>query len=154
MTTSTLLTIKDVLARSAAWLTARGVASGARLDAELLLAETLGLSRLDLYLCWDRPLDEREKERYRALLRRRAAFEPVAYILGRREFFSLAFRVTPAVRVPRPETEGLVELALELLKERVARLGTADQGRGKASRGRACPEVEPCAPCLPSSTTR
>jgi release factor glutamine methyltransferase len=152
MAITTLLTIKDALARSATWLTGRGIASGARLDSELLLAETLGLTRLDLYLYWDRPLDEREKERYRELLQRRASFEPVAYILGRREFFSLSFRVTPAVLVPRPETEGLVELALELLKERASRLGAdapapcvADVGTGSGAIAVAvaahCPEA-------------
>lgn len=115
MPASTLLNIKDALARSTAWLAEKGIPP-ARLDAEVLLAHVLGMSRLDLYLAWDRPLNEDEKGLYRALLQRRSEFEPVAYITGKREFFSLEFRVTPDVLVPRPETELLVEEALELAK--------------------------------------
>jgi len=110
---STLLNIKDALTRSTGWLADKGIPS-ARLDAEALLAHILGTSRLNLYLAWDRLLDEDQKKLYRALLQRRSEFEPVAYITGKREFFSLELRVTPDVLVPRPETELLVEEALEL----------------------------------------
>lgn len=116
MTASTLLNVKEILGKSARWLEGKGVES-ARLDAELLLARVLEMSRLDLYLSWDRPVEEREKKEYLALLKRRAEFEPVAYILGRKEFFSLDFKVSPEVLVPRPETELLVERVLELVEE-------------------------------------
>ncbi len=116
MTTSTLLNIKDIIGKSARWLDAKGVES-ARLDAELLLAHILGMSRLDLYVSWDRPVEEAEKNKYRELLKRRAEFEPVAYILGRKEFFSLEFKVTPEVLTPRPETELLVERILEIAEK-------------------------------------
>ena len=116
MTVSTLLNTKEALARSAAWLAEKGVPA-ARLDAELLLAQVLGVSRLDLYLAWDRPLEEGEKGRYRELLKRRASFEPVAYIVGRKEFLSLELRVTPDVLVPRPETEILAELVIERCRQ-------------------------------------
>ena len=112
MTTSTLLNIKEILDKSARWLQAKGVQS-ARLDAELLLARILGLSRLDLYVSWDRPLEEAEKREYRALLKRRALFEPIAYILGHKEFWSLEFKVTHDTLIPRPETEHLVEWILK-----------------------------------------
>jgi release factor glutamine methyltransferase len=92
-------------------LAAKGVDS-ARLDAELLLADALGLSRMQLYTSHDRPLAEDEVDRFRALLRRRATREPVAYILGRREFWSLEFTVDRRVLIPRPETETLVDAAV------------------------------------------
>jgi release factor glutamine methyltransferase len=110
------LTIKDAIDRSARWLEEKGTAT-ARLDAELLLGHLLGLKRLDLYLQWDRPLNEDVKTRYRDLLKRRAAHEPVAYIVGVKEFYSLALKVTRDVLIPRPETEFLVERALALIGE-------------------------------------
>lgn len=107
-------TIRELLSVSADWLKGRGVES-ARLDAELLLGHALGESRLDLYLDLDRPLSDAERDLFRPLLARRGRHEPVAYILGEREFYGLSMRVTPAVLVPRPETETLVDLALERL---------------------------------------
>lgn len=115
MKSSGLLTIKDILARSAGWLKEKGVES-ARLDAEILLGHVLEMERLQLYLAWDRPVGEKEKEEYRALLRRRAGHEPVAYITGQKEFFGLRLRVTRDVLIPRPETELLVERVLEILR--------------------------------------
>jgi len=110
-----VLNIKEVLARSAQWLAEKGLESP-RLDAEVLLAHLLAMSRLELYLAWDRLLNDKQKEQYRDLLKRRANHEPVAYIVGRREFHSLDFRVTPDVLIPRPETELLVELALQRVR--------------------------------------
>lgn len=101
----------DVVRLGAGYLADHGV-EGARLDAELLAAHALGLRRLDLYLQYDRPLDEAELAPLRELLRRRARGEPVAYITGERDFFGRSFAVTPAVLVPRPETELLVQRAL------------------------------------------
>ena len=97
-----------------------------RLDAELLLAETLGLDRVGLYLNFERPLETGELAAYREQVRRRASREPLAYILGRTEFWSLPFKVTPAVLIPRPDTELLVEVALPLLvgAARVLDVGT------------------------------
>jgi len=87
-----------------------------RLDAELLLAHALGCQRIELYTGYDRELDEEARSRFRELVRRRGAGEPVAYLVGYREFFSLPFRVTPAVLIPRPETELLVTTLLDLAK--------------------------------------
>ncbi len=100
-------------------LTGKGVDS-ARLDAELLLADALGLSRMQLYTSYDRPLAEDEVDRFRALLRRRATREPVAYILGRREFWSLEFTVDRRVLIPRPETETLVDAAVRACTGKLA----------------------------------
>ena len=88
-----------------------------RLDGELLLSRVLGLERIQLYTQFDRPLSENELKEYKTLLQRRAAREPLAYILGEREFFSLKFKVGPGVLVPRPETEQIVERGLEFLKK-------------------------------------
>ena len=86
-----------------------------RLDAEVLLAETLGVDRVALYTHFDQPLHPEELARFKKLLQRRLQREPVAYIIGRREFWSLTFKVTPDVLIPRPETEILVAEALEVL---------------------------------------
>ncbi len=95
-----------------------------RASAEVLLAHSLGLSRLDLYLKHDQPLTPAELARFRALVVRRRQGEPVAYIVGHKEFWSLNFLVTPAVLIPRPETETLVEAALEVAKD----IGGGGQG--------------------------
>ncbi|HNI61122.1 MAG TPA: hypothetical protein PKW11_14360, partial [Pseudomonadota bacterium] len=94
---------------------ARGGLASPRLDAELLLAHCLGKSRVGLYVSFEQPLLDAELAAYRELIRRRLAGEPVAYLVGQREFFSLPFHVTPAVLVPRPETELLVEEAIRIL---------------------------------------
>ena len=104
----------DYLTLAAEHLGGKGVDS-ARLDAELLLASVLGMSRVQLYTNYDRPLAKEEVDRFRDLLRRRAMREPVAYILGRREFWSLELEVDRRVLIPRPETETLVEAALKAL---------------------------------------
>jgi release factor glutamine methyltransferase len=86
-----------------------------RLDAELLMCRALECDRVRLYMDMQRPLDARELEAARALVVRRRKREPVAYILGRREFYRHSFEVTRDVLIPRPETEVLVDRALELL---------------------------------------
>lgn len=100
--------------KTAAYLAEKGV-PGARLDAEVLLASVLGLSRITLYASSERVLSEAEVDAYRAMVRRRANREPVSRILGKREFMGLDFHVTPEVLSPRPETEILVEQALRIL---------------------------------------
>lgn len=117
------MTVQEVLRRSAGWLRDKGLESP-RLEAELLLAHVLGGERLDLYTQGDRPLVAPELDAYRTLLRRRAAGEPSAYLTGAREFYGLAFEVGPAVLVPRPETELLVDRARELAPRRILEIGT------------------------------
>ncbi len=87
---------------------ARSGVSSARLDAELLLAHALGVRRETIHAHPERRLDEQEHDRARRLIDRRAGREPVAYILGRKEFMGLEFAVTPDTLIPRWETEGLV----------------------------------------------
>lgn len=110
----TVWTILDVLRWTTGRFEERGIGS-ARLDAELLAAHALGLSRVQLYTQFDRPLAPAELAAYRELVRRRQAGEPVAYITGHKEFWSLDLLVDSRVLIPRPDTETLVEEALERL---------------------------------------
>ena len=96
-------------------LTQKGF-DNARLEAERLLAHALGLKRVDLYLNFDRPLVADELAAFKALLLRRLNHEPLQYILQETEFYSLPFKVAPGVLIPRPETEILVEKALETME--------------------------------------
>jgi release factor glutamine methyltransferase len=84
----------------------------ARLDTELLLAKALGCKRIDLYLKFDQPLKANELKTFKEMVVRRSQREPVAYILGVREFFGREFEVGPGVLIPRPETELLIDLTL------------------------------------------
>jgi release factor glutamine methyltransferase len=101
-----------------------------RLDSEVMLAYALGLRRLDLYLKFDRQLTESELSAYRAMVGRRAKGEPVAYLVGHKEFMSLDFQVTPAVLVPNPDTEVLVQRAVAIAREESRPLRVADVGTG------------------------
>jgi release factor glutamine methyltransferase len=110
-------TIGTLLETATGYLQEKG-SSSPRLDAELLLAEALGVDRIHLYTEYDRPLSACEVDRYRSLIGRRGKREPVAYILGRSHFRHLILEVTPAVLIPRPETEELVDVALGVLRRK------------------------------------
>jgi len=100
--------IIDIISLSAKYLNDHSVPH-ARLNAELLLSDVLGKSRLQLYLEYDKPLVERELSALRTLLKARAARKPIQYVLGKTEFFSLPFLIAEGVFIPRPETEILVQ---------------------------------------------
>jgi release factor glutamine methyltransferase len=108
-------TVRRVVAWMQADLAKRGIDS-ARLDADLLVAHALKLKRLALYLDLDRPLEDQELGMIRALVERRRGFEPIAYILGEREFYGRGFEVSKDVLIPRPDTETLVEQTLLCLR--------------------------------------
>lgn len=91
-----------------------------RLDAEVLLAHARGCQRIQLYTAYDEPLSDVVRATMRELVQRRAQSEPVAYLVGHREFFSLSFRVTRDVLIPRPDTETLVMEVLDGLKSLAA----------------------------------
>jgi release factor glutamine methyltransferase len=99
-----------------------------RLDAEVLLAHALGCKRIDLYTRYDEAASEQGRAAYRDLIRQRVEGCPVAYLVGRKEFFSFTFEVGPDVLIPRPDTECLVVECLRLAKEmprpRIADIGT------------------------------
>jgi release factor glutamine methyltransferase len=109
-------TITDLLSKSAAWLKEKGSTSP-RLDAELLLAEVLGMNRVELYVNFEQPLNTSEVSSYREFIRRRGEGEPVAYILGRGFFHNHELRLNSSVLIPRPETEHVVDAALDFLME-------------------------------------
>jgi release factor glutamine methyltransferase len=123
-------TIRDVLDWATQDFSARGIES-ARLDAELLVARALGIDRIGLYLDLHRPLQEAERSAIRPLVARRRDREPVAYILGHRDFFGRRFEVTPDVLIPRPDTETLVEHALaQIPKDAPSRVLDVGTGSG------------------------
>ena len=102
-----------------------------RVTGEILLAHALGLNRIDLYLRYDQPLVAAELKKFKTLIKRRVRREPVAYILGVKEFWSVSLEVNADVLIPRPETECLVEAALNLMNrkschspQRILELGT------------------------------
>jgi release factor glutamine methyltransferase len=137
-------TVPALLQRATATLEAGGI-EAARPEAEWLLASLLGVERFALYLDPARRLSTPTIARYRDLVERRAAREPLQYLLGWEDFHGLRLRVTPDVLVPRPETEGLVEWAIEVLAGRpdpvVADLGTGS-GAIACAIARAVPSAE------------
>lgn len=109
-------TVLDLLKWTTNYFAGKGIENG-RLDAELLLAEILKLNRIGLYLNFDRPVHSDELVTFRALIERRGRREPIAYILGHCEFWSLTLKVGPEVLIPRGDTETLVEAALKVLPQ-------------------------------------
>jgi release factor glutamine methyltransferase len=126
----------EALAQAAIQLRNEGVESP-RLDAELLLAHVLGVNRAAILTWPDRPLTPKQLTRYRNLVARRAAREPLAYIVGHREFYDLDFMVDARALIPRPETELLVEHALHTARRIAPEAGTplqlADVGSGSGA---------------------
>ena len=134
---TTALNVATLLAQPHAPATAPPPA----LDAQLLLAHVMGTQRWRLTAHPERSVTPEEAARFRALLARRADGEPLAYLIGRREFWSLDLAVTPDVLVPRPETELLVERALALRPQLTARV--ADLGTGSGAIGIALAHERP-----------
>lgn len=123
-------TVQRILQWTAGFLADRGVES-ARLESELLLAHARGCPRIRLYTDFEAVVPQDQRARMRELVQRRARREPLAYIIGEREFYGRPFFVGPGVLVPRPETELLIDLALESLPAD-APLHIADVGAGSA----------------------
>jgi len=107
--------IKDLLKVSTDYLKDKGI-ENPRLNAEVLLAHQLKVDRMGLYLNFDQPLTDNELSIYRSLIKRRIVHEPLQYITGIQEFWSLSFSVDCHVLIPRPETEIIVEQAISLAK--------------------------------------
>jgi release factor glutamine methyltransferase len=122
------LTLAEVLAGATEYLAGHGI-ENARLDAERILARALGLSRIELYTQYDRPLLDEERARARELVRRRGEREPLAYVLGDWDFRRLTLSTDRRALVPRPETEVVVERCLALLDNAEAP-HVADVGTG------------------------
>jgi len=131
MSSSAPWTVGRLLQWTAEYLKSHG-SDTPRLDAEVLLAEALKCQRIELYTAFTDEPGEEVRAAFREMVRRRAEGAPVAYLVGHREFYSLDFRVTPDVLIPRPETELLVVALLDLAKARPAgaKLIIADVGTG------------------------
>lgn len=112
-------TIGSILSWTKQYFQGKGVESP-RLDAEVLLSHVLGKERIYLYVHFDEPLEEHELATYKEAIKKRVSRIPIAYILGYKEFMRLRFGVSPAVLIPRPDTEILVEAVLERLKQKEA----------------------------------
>jgi release factor glutamine methyltransferase len=115
MSDSEVWTIGRLLQWTTDYLKGRS-ATSPRLDAEILLAEARNCERIELYTAFDEEPAEDIRIKFRELVRRRAAGEPVAYLVGHREFYSLNFRVTNEVLIPRPESEFVVVALLDAAK--------------------------------------
>lgn len=124
--------VLDVIHRSGEYLTKKGVEDG-RLNAEHLLAHSLGMKRLDLYLNHDRPLDGIELDRFRPLLRKRAARQPLQYLLGTAQFRELELAVDHRVAIPRPETEHLINVLQEIAGRDRVFAAALDVGTGSGA---------------------
>jgi len=130
--TQEVWTVGRLLGWTTDFLRNRG-ADSPRLDAEVLLAHALGCRRIELYTTFDSEPPAAARDAFRQLVRERSSGKPVAYLVGRREFYSLPFSVTPDVLIPRPETELLLIRLLDLARPLMASAGTvriADVGTG------------------------
>ncbi len=132
-------TAEEALRKGADFLRTLGIDSP-RLEMEIILAEVLDLDRIGLYMNLERRLMPDERDASRDMLARRRNREPLAYILGRREFYGFNFGVSPAVLVPRPETELIVDLVMEWTKAHPepVELLLADIGTGSGAIAIAC----------------
>jgi release factor glutamine methyltransferase len=131
---STPAILLDILRRTETWLRNHGIEKP-RLEAELLFAHVLGIDRMRVYLSYERPMSDEELERLRGLMRRRADREPMAYILGSWGFHKLDLVVKPGVLVPRPDTETLVEAAVDWIGPSTEPVFVADVGAGTGAVG-------------------
>ena len=128
--TPTVWTIKALLDWTTDFLAKKGPAPAtARLEAQILLAHVLGCTKVDLLVRYDEQPGEGDRASFRALIKRRVDGWPVAYLVGSREFYLLPFEVSPAVLIPRPETETVVSECLGLIK-RLAAPTVLDLGTG------------------------
>jgi len=119
-----------LLAWTTGWFDEKQV-EGGRLAAELLLAHAMGCEKIELYTRFDTTPAEEQRVRFRKLVAQASEHTPIAYLLGHREFFSLDFEVTPAVLIPRPETEAIVQRMIELCRDSSDRLwNILDMGTG------------------------
>ncbi|OQX28306.1 MAG: protein-(glutamine-N5) methyltransferase, release factor-specific [Desulfobacteraceae bacterium IS3] len=120
-------TILEILKWASPYFASRNIDTP-RLDAEILLSHALQCKRIDLYLRYDQPLCKNELALFKSLIKRRISREPVAYIVGKKDFWSLELEITGDVLIPRPETECVVETAISLLPpdvpKRILEIGT------------------------------
>ncbi len=132
MSLKEIWTVLDIIKWGTGYLAEKGF-DEARLNVELLLSSTLGMKRFDLYVKHDQPLKKEELERFKLLLKRRLAHEPIQYIIGKTNFYSMDIKVDRRALIPRPETETLVETVIEHCRTQLSqkeRLEILDIGTG------------------------
>jgi len=122
-------TIRELLTWTTGFFRDKGIKEP-RLEAEILLANVLGKNRVYLYTNYDAPVNQDERDKFREFIKRRSKNEPSAYITGTREFMSLEFMVDPSVLIPRPESELLVERAVELFQDQPCVICDVGTGSG------------------------
>lgn len=113
----TVRTIQNLLNQATQYLTEKGVDSP-RLSAELLLSQVLRVQRIELYTHFDKAVTKEQADKLQELVKRAGENEPIAYLIGKTEFYSLELDISNACMIPRPETELLVERAIEFLRNR------------------------------------
>lgn len=126
-----MLTVLEAVKLSAEYLDKKGIGES-RINAELLLCDILNCKRLDLYLRFEQPLKEEEKDKYREYIARRSKYEPLQYIVGYTEFYGYRFNVNPGVLIPRQETEILIDTVVESL-DRENNMRILDIGTGSGN---------------------
>ncbi len=136
-------TVGRLLTWTTDYLNRKGSGS-ARLDAEVLLAQVMSWPRVQLYTHFEDRVGDKERSSFRDLVRRRAEGSPVAYLVGRKEFFSLTFQVSPAVLIPRPDTETVVVEFLSRFKG-IENVVALDVGTGSGAIALACAHQHPSA---------
>ncbi|MBP8819838.1 MAG: peptide chain release factor N(5)-glutamine methyltransferase [Syntrophomonadaceae bacterium] len=122
-------TVKELLEWTSNYFKEKNIKE-ARLEAEILLARVLGKDRVYLYANYDAPVNQDERSIFREFIKRRARKEPLAYITGAKEFMSLEFKVNPNVLIPRPESEIIVEKAIDLFKDQPCTICDIGTGSG------------------------
>lgn len=147
MAADEIWTIGKLLKWTEQYFGSKGVDSP-RLDAEVLLSHVLEKQRIYLYVHFDEPLEKAELAQYREMLKKRVRRMPVAYIIGTKEFMGITFHVSPAVLVPRPDTEILVQAAIDRLKK-MDKPVVADIGTGS---GAVCLSLLKYLPALQAAT--
>ncbi|HMW37670.1 MAG TPA: peptide chain release factor N(5)-glutamine methyltransferase [bacterium] len=125
-------TVKSIMDWTIRYLTEKNIES-ARTNVEWLLCHTLSCKRMDLYINYDRPLDQKERDEFKTLLKRRLQAEPLQYIVGHTDFMGLTFQVNRDVLIPRPDTELLVERVLDLCGKNDRQIRILDIGTGSGA---------------------
>ncbi len=136
-------TLMKVLDWTRGHFEAKGI-DNPRLDAELILAHVLKMQRVMLYARFDQPLQSSELEQIRTMVARRARHEPMAYLLGSKEFWSVELGIGPGVLIPRPDTETLIEVCLKRMdKEQITAVADVGTGSGAIALalGKECPNA-------------
>lgn len=146
-----MYTVREIKERTEAFFSKKNVPN-AKLDTDILIAHSLGMKRLDLYLDMERPLTEQQLDVLRQLVKRRATREPIQYIIGSTDFYGLTLKVDSRALVPRQETEELVDRIVTRLSEAPKRILDLGTGSGAIAFALASKYPEACITAIDSST--